>query len=73
MDFNALALAESTSGGNFLEGLKNLSISKMSAIFWACARQCDDKLTLTGSPEISATRKWDEIADAVKEGMGRGE
>jgi hypothetical protein len=48
MDFNALALAEKTTGKNFLDPdlWQKMDVTTATALFWACAVQTDTKLTL---------------------------
>ena len=48
MDFNALTLAEQITGKNFLDERiwRRLDVTAATALFWACAYQCDSTLKL---------------------------
>jgi hypothetical protein len=66
MDFNALALAEKVTGRNFIEGLTNLDINSVTALFWACAVQTDDKLTLQ-EVRLFGYKQLNDVVDACHE------
>jgi hypothetical protein len=68
--FNAIALAESVSGCNLLEGLRNLSnlsAGQLRGLFYAALSVADPKITIEQAGALIAVDATHSITDAIVE------
>lgn len=68
MDFNALVLAEKTTGSNFLDPKiwQDMNVTDITALFWACSAQTDPKLTLSAVRSLGYKHATDITAACQK-------
>jgi len=68
--FNAIAIAESVSGANLLEGLRNLTnltASQLRGLFYAALSVADPKITIEQAGALIAVDATHSITDAIVE------